>query len=521
MKSLCDAMLDPALFGRTFGGPTFENWRTVAKILDGLALDAAELAFYREITGRVVPASAPFREAYLIKPRRAGGTLFAAALGLHAALQDYRARLGPGELATVALIASDRRQARQLMNYVKGLIADSPIISAEVANQTAETVTFAHRCQLEVHTTSFRSTRGYSYAAVICDELAFWRDEFSANPDIELIRAVRPGLSNLGGRLIGLSSPHARRGHLFDMFTRHYAKDSDVLVLKAQHSQLNPTIDPKIIERAMAEDPEAARAEWFGEFRGDVSQWLADELIDAALEGRTGGTKRPEVAFVDMSGGRHDASCLAIAHAEDGGGVRAPHRLVLDVLEHVRAPHEPAAVVEQFCRLLKDCRINRVTGDRYAGEWVAGAFKEHGIRYDVSEREKSGIYMECLPAFAERRVTILNDKRLVTELRMLERRPRTGGKADVVDHPANAHDDAANAVCGALWLAGSRSRGMRISASLLAACDLPMSDPFWQQPPAPRPAHAEQRFRPEDFNADGLVQNDAPEDWASKAKKSR
>ena len=52
MKSLCDAMLDPALFGRTFGGPTFGNWRTVAKVLDGMPLDAAELTFYREITGR-------------------------------------------------------------------------------------------------------------------------------------------------------------------------------------------------------------------------------------------------------------------------------------------------------------------------------------------------------------------------------------------------------------------------------------------------------------------------------------
>lgn len=36
MKSLCDAMLDPDLFGRTFGSPTFAAWRTVAKVLDGL-----------------------------------------------------------------------------------------------------------------------------------------------------------------------------------------------------------------------------------------------------------------------------------------------------------------------------------------------------------------------------------------------------------------------------------------------------------------------------------------------------
>ncbi len=466
--NLHNAMLDPALFGRTFAGPTFANWRMIAKVIDGAPLTADEIDFYRAITGRDEAPPAAFKEAYLLKPRRAGGTLFAAAVGLHAALQDYRDRLGPGEVATVALIASDRRQARQLTNYVKGLIADSPIIGAEVVNETAEGITFAHRCRLEVHTTSFRSTRGYSYAAVILDELAYFRDDFSANPDRELIRAVRPGLSNLGGRLLGLSTPHARRGHLYEMYAAHYGKASDVLVIKAQHSQLNPTIDPKIIARAMAEDPEAARAEWFGEFRGDVSQWLSDELIDAALESRTGGSRQPEVAFVDVSGGRHDASCLAIGHAEDPkAGERAPPRLVLDVLEHVKAPHEPSIVVDKFCEILKDRRIHKVTGDRYAGEWTAAAFKRNGIAYEASELDKSGIYLECLPAFSERRVTLINDKRLVTELRMLERRPRSGGKSDVVDHPSNAHDDAANAACGALWLASLRRRGIQIDPRIL------------------------------------------------------
>lgn len=467
IKPLSDCMLDPKFFGKTFAGPTFANWRAVAKALDGMPLSRAELALYRELTGRDVAPTAPFTEAYLIKPRRAGGTLFAAALGLHAALMDYRKRLGPGEMATVALIAADRRQARQLMNYVKGVIADSPVISPEVSGETQETVSFRHRTQLEVHTTSFRSTRGYSYACVICDEMAYWRDEFSANPDIELIRAVRPGLANLGGRLLGLSSPHARRGHLFDMYQRYFGKDgSDVLVIKAQHSQLNPTIDPKIIERAMAEDPEAARAEWFGEFRGDVSQWLADELIDAALEGRTGGRKRSELAFVDVSGGRHDASCLAIAHAEDSAaGDKAPPRVVLDLLEHVRAPHEPDSVIGRFCEILKGRKISKVTGDRYAAEFVSGAFKRRGITYEPSEKNKSSIYLEVMPAFAERRVTLINDKRLVTELRMLERRPMSGGKPDQIDHPSNAHDDAANAVAGALWLADASKSGGFLSFS--------------------------------------------------------
>jgi hypothetical protein len=162
VKPLHACMIDPNLFGGTIAGPTFDAWRTVAKILDGLPLTEPEFTLYRQITGRANAPSRAFREGYLIKPRRAGGTLFAAAVALHAALQDYRDRLGPGELATVALIASDRRQARQALNYVKGLIEDSALIAAEVANSTAETITFAHRVQLEVHTTSFRSTRGYS-----------------------------------------------------------------------------------------------------------------------------------------------------------------------------------------------------------------------------------------------------------------------------------------------------------------------------------------------------------------------
>jgi hypothetical protein len=196
MKSLHDAMLDPDLFGPTFGGETFASWRAVARMLEGLPLEESQLALWRQITDRQDPPTVPFSEGYIIKPRRAGGTLFAAAVALHAAIQDYRDRLGPGEFATVALIASDRRQARQALNYVKGLIADSELIKPEVSGETAESITFAHRVKLEVHTTSFRSTRGYSYAAAILDELAFFRDNLSANPDIELVRAVRPEFRN-------------------------------------------------------------------------------------------------------------------------------------------------------------------------------------------------------------------------------------------------------------------------------------------------------------------------------------
>jgi hypothetical protein len=111
MKPLHACLIDQHIFGGTSAGPSFDAWRCVAKIFGAL----------------------------------------------HAALQDYRDRLGLGEFATVALIASDRRQARQArqaLNYVTGLIEDSGVIKAEVVNETAGTITFAHRVQLEASSAS-------------------------------------------------------------------------------------------------------------------------------------------------------------------------------------------------------------------------------------------------------------------------------------------------------------------------------------------------------------------------------
>lgn len=459
MRPLAECMADPDLFGSTFAGPTFTAWRTVAKVLDALPLTADEFALYQSITGRTEAPAEPFSEAYLVKPRRAGGTLFGAACGVHAALEDYREKLGPGEWATVALIASDRRQARQLMGYAKGLVHDSPVIAAELTKETEESLEFAHRSRIEVHVASFRSTRGYSFACVLLDELAFYRSDLSANPDVELVRAVRPGLANLGGRLLGFSSPHARRGHLWEMYRTHYGKPSDVLVIQAAGRVLNPTIDERVIERARAEDPVAARSEWDAEFRSDVSQFLTDDDIDGAIEdGRTElpfRTRTNYMAFVDSSGGRHDAMTLAIAHREFDG------TLVLDRLLISEPPFQPEAVVARYADLLRSFLIRRVVGDRYAGEWVSSAFERHGVKYEASELDKSEIYCAVLPEFAQGRVELLDVPKLTTELRLLERRARAGGRGDSVDHPPRGTDDAANAACGALWAATKASTRVR------------------------------------------------------------
>jgi hypothetical protein len=54
----------------------------------------------------------------------------------------------------------------------------------------------------------------------------------------------------------------------------------------------------------------------------------------------------------------------------------------------------------------------QVTGDSYAAQWVAGAWRKAGIGYFKSELPKSQIYLECLPLFARGLVRLPNHPRL-------------------------------------------------------------------------------------------------------------
>jgi hypothetical protein len=134
---------------------------------------------------------------------------------------------------------------------------------------------------------------------------------------------------------------------------------------------------------------------------------------------------------------------LAIGHCESNG------LAVLDAVREVRPPFSPDQVCEEFSTLLKSYNISRVTSDYYGGEWPRERFASHGISLDVSQRNKSQIYSEFLPALNGQRVRLLDLPRLIGQLVSLERRTARGGR-DSIDHAPGAHDDLANAACGVL-----------------------------------------------------------------------
>lgn len=441
-----DAMTDPNLFGEQFGGESFLPWRALLCGFYGLPLDADELGIWKEITRRPAPAHAAI-ELFLAVGRRGGKTYAAALLAIYEAFfRDYRHLLAPGERATVMILAADRKQARSAFRYIVGLIESNPMLAALVERQDSESIDLSNRATIEVHTASFRAVRGYSTPLVICDELAFWSVDGSANPDREIINALRPAMATLGGRLVALSSPYARRGELWETYNRHFGKEGEILVAQAPSRTMNPTLPKQVVDRAMERDEASARAEYMAEFRKDVEAFITLEAVEAVTVPRR--LELPPItgerylAFVDPSGGSKDAMTLAIAH-KDGETV------VLDAMRAVKPPFSPEAVVGDFCALLKQYGITKVRGDRYAGEFAREPFRKLGIQYELSPKVRSDLYRDLLPLVSSGRVELLDDDKLKAELVGLERRTSRAGK-DSIDHGPNGHDDLANAVAGVI-----------------------------------------------------------------------
>lgn len=456
--SILDALDDADLFAPHFKGDTWQPWRAFLAALFALSMDDDAVALYRQHTGRQTPPAVPFKEAALIIGRRGGKSRVLALIAVYlATFRDYEPHLAPGEVATIAIIAADRRQARSIFRFALGLLKAVGLLAEMVEDETSETITLSNRVVIEIATASFRVTRGYTFAAILADETAFWRSDDSANPDEEIFKALRPGLATIPGAiLLNASSPYRKRGVLYAAYSRHYAKDdARVLVWKATTLEMNPALDPVIVAEAYQDDPDAADAEYGGNFRSDLTDFVPRAVVEAATV-----MDRYEIApmsrlsyfaFVDPSGGTgSDSMTLAVAHREGD-------RVILDAVREVRPPFSPENVTMDFATLLKAYRIRSVTGDRYAGEWPRERFRAHGIQYELSEQPKSDIYRDFLPVLNSGRAELLNLPRLASQLCGLERRTARSGR-DSIDHAPGAHDDIANVVAGVLLMASAPVR---------------------------------------------------------------
>jgi hypothetical protein len=213
--NIVEAMRHPKLMGPWFRGDSWNGWEAILKATFALPMTDAELAFFYQVAERS-PSSKPARECFYIAGRRAGKDAIASLIIAHAAaFFSEQDRLRRGERALCLCLACDREQAKIALNYTRAFFQDIPPLKAMVTRETANGFELSNQVDIAIATNSFRSVRGRPILRCVMDELAYFKSEDSAMPDLEVYRAIGPATATLpGSMIIGISSPYKQSGLL-------------------------------------------------------------------------------------------------------------------------------------------------------------------------------------------------------------------------------------------------------------------------------------------------------------------
>ena len=197
-------------------------------------------------------------------------------------------KLAVGEQGAIVCLSPTQPQARLILEYARGFLRASPTLAAEIESETVSEIRLRNNVTISVNAASFRNLRGRTILCAIYDECAYWRSDdevASANPDVEIHRAVAPALAASGGRLVAISSPYRRVGLL-------HSEAQGLLRRRQRSGACDPGREPAFQPASRSSDDRCGlrgrsrgRIERMGaEFRSDLAAFMDDELVDACVD---------------------------------------------------------------------------------------------------------------------------------------------------------------------------------------------------------------------------------------------
>jgi hypothetical protein len=369
-----------------------------------------------------------------------------------AALCDHRGSLAPGEIGVALCISRDQRVAKIILGYVEGILQASEQMRQLIVGRTQDAIELNNGISIEVRPANYRTLRGPTYVAIVGDEVAQWFTSVDfANPDVEILAAVKPGLMTTKGPLLLVSSAYARHGVLYDAYRRYFgpAGPDDILVAYGSSRDVNPSLSQAEIERELAKDPVRNRAEYLSEWRSDVEGFIPRHLVEACVRDYFELPPAPGIAyrcFVDAASGVPEGDSYAIAIAHKLGD-----RVVVDAIREVRPPFSAFEVINTILvPLCKSYGIHSVRGDAYAGELAREPIRRAGIRYELAKKHTSELYLDpFLGMLNAGKVDLPRNDRAVNQICSLERSIQRSGQ-NQISHPSHGHDDVSCAIAGAV-----------------------------------------------------------------------
>ena len=177
-----------------------------------------------------------------------------------AVFRDWTPYLSPGERAHVVIIAADRRQAQCIFRYLKAFLS-IPLFGDLIERETQEVLDLRNMVSVEVMTANFKTVRGRTVVAALLDELAFWpTDEELANPDSEIIGALRPAMSTVpGAMMLEGVEPTRQEGRAVRGLQEELRARQQPARLAGRHADHEPHGPAVVHRRRDGEGPRACR----------------------------------------------------------------------------------------------------------------------------------------------------------------------------------------------------------------------------------------------------------------------
>jgi len=408
--------------------------KTFLKSTYGLPLDAEELDLYKHASGRQTYTPVEHSEATCIAGRRGGKTgKIASTMAIYEAFRDHG--VPPGEEAFVMLLAPTVKQARIAFRCIRSYLRGSRVLSKHIVSVTKDEIVLDNSITIGCYASTYDGVRGRTIVAAICDEMAFWpHDEAAANPDEEVLAALRPGMATVRNpKLLKISTPFAKQGVLWKEYQRR--SELDFPVLQFSSAELNPTLKPSILEKERNRDEGKFCREYLAEFVDSINGWIVPELLEPCIvRGRLEVPYKSDVTFLAVADPAfvHDDFALAVLSRGDDGRI-VVHRVVRwSGTKAAPLGHED--VLAQVKSILTEYQINSLTGDQHCFDVIRQLLERLGVhyrKYNFDARTRAEIFANLRHLLSQRKIELLDNPELVRQLRNLQEHRTDRGQVDI------------------------------------------------------------------------------------------
>lgn len=372
----------------------------------------------------------------------------------------------------VPYIAQDLPTAKANMIYIKLFAEMSPMLADQIVNANSNVIEFANGIKVQPEPPVLKTGRGVAIPVVILDEVGFWyKTVDSANPDFEVLRAVRASMAQFPNRKrFIISSPYTEEGILWDYSKAgtlgvnctnpvEKKKYGTTLVMQASTAAMeNPQLIKagimETLEEEQAADPEGYVREYGARFVSAVGGYIPRELVKAATKiGRTE-LKRKDVekdqlvpfyvAVMDPAF-RVDSWAFSIFHRDIKG------KIVQDVLR-VWTPDkknkislDPGMVMAEISQLCSEWDISLIYSDQYQLEslqQIAQTYRLAIAGVDFTGRSKAQIFGSLLHLLRQGHLELLDIPVIYQQLTWIQKKLGAMGNIQI-SAPPGKHDDVA------------------------------------------------------------------------------